>query len=682
MTEEMHLMNGLLSLPYVYEPNHRLLNGDVIARSGGNIGLNGENLTITFLSMNRSELSKRLLQSIDTVIPNYRGKVLVIDNGSDAEELDRLRIVIARLGLSVKIVELGRNYGTSGGRNRTIPYVETEWIMFLDNDIYFARNPLPRIQSDIELLGCHFISLPLLGPDGETLLSKGGNICVSFDNEHIHVESRSVSPPEKMLEFDGQGFLSTFLFGGACVLKKQSFLNVGGYDEAMLMGLEDMDFSIRLFREGFKIGTTGSAALIRDYPKPIDTRDVDYDRTHFPREMLYHAALHFERKYGYKFWPVGGELYPQDKYRSPETPPEAPLSKDCHSVAAHSSNAPYICHRHCIALIVDSDSWAFANKAHQLAKNLGQRFDFRIIPTVVVDNINQVLMMTADCAIVHFFWREYLNLVTHEFSHNYSRLLGFDPDAFSDKYVRNRIITMSVQDHLFLSDAEIEARVPLFNEIAKGYTVCSQRLMNIYRSIDSYPNPTRLAEGGVDLELFQPINLERFDSLGRRAIVIGWAGNSAWGAHLGEDFKGFHTILKPAVEQLQKEGMNIRLELADRQQGFIAHKDMSAYYAKLDLYVCTSKIEGIPNTVLEAMACGVPVISTDVGVVPEAFEGDPFNMILPCRNVDSLKERIRIIYSGGQEMSRAISEYGLLKIKKWGWNRKAKDFELFFEHFL
>ncbi|WZB73295.1 glycosyltransferase family 4 protein [Achromobacter xylosoxidans] len=44
---------------------------------------------------------------------------------------------------------------------------------------------------------------------------------------------------------------------------------------------------------------------------------------------------------------------------------------------------------------------------------------------------------------------------------------------------------------------------------------------------------------------------------------------------------------------------------------------MPAYYNSLDLYVCPSAIEGTPNPVLEAMACGVPVISTDVGIVPK-----------------------------------------------------------------
>lgn len=85
---------------------------------------------------------------------------------------------------------------------------------------------------------------------------------------------------------------------------------------------------------------------------------------------------------------------------------------------------------------------------------------------------------------------------------------------------------------------------------------------------------------------------------------VGWAGNSKWAGEL-EDFKGYHSLLKPAVEQLQSEGLNIELVLADRQLGFIPHDEMVKYYSQIDVYVCPSKIEGTPNPVLESMACGV-----------------------------------------------------------------------------
>lgn len=49
----------------------------------------------------------------------------------------------------------------------------------------------------------------------------------------------------------------------------------------------------------------------------------------------------------------------------------------------------------------------------------------------------------------------------------------------------------------------------------------------------------------------------------------------------------------------------------------IGHDSLNQFYASLDYYLCTSRIEGVPYPVLEAMSTGCVVISTEVGIVPE-----------------------------------------------------------------
>ena len=134
-----------------------MINCDGNKGKKSNIGINGENLTISFLSLNRATLSIKLLESIIEFIPNFLGEILIIDNGSIDSELLFLKEAISKMNLKIKLVELEKNFGVSGGRNRTIPHVETQWLMCLDNDIYFINNPLPTIQHDISLLGCHFL---------------------------------------------------------------------------------------------------------------------------------------------------------------------------------------------------------------------------------------------------------------------------------------------------------------------------------------------------------------------------------------------------------------------------------------------------------------------------------------------------------------------------------------------
>jgi len=50
--------------------------------------------------------------------------------------------------------------------------------------------------------------------------------------------------------------------------------------------------------------------------------------------------------------------------------------------------------------------------------------------------------------------------------------------------------------------------------------------------------------------------------------------------------------------------------------------DVGRFYAAADVYVCSSRLESYPRTILEALAVGLPIVSTRVGGVPEALGDD------------------------------------------------------------
>jgi glycosyltransferase involved in cell wall biosynthesis len=306
-----------------------------------------------------------------------------------------------------------------------------------------------------------------------------------------------------------------------------------------------------------------------------------------------------------------------------------------------------------VALVLDTDGWAFANIARQLQRHLSNRFEFIPIPMDVVDDINQVLMIAQDCDIVHFFWREHLRLIGTPYNRSRAALLCQVYPEFERQYVAPRIFSTAVYDHLLLGEEEVRDRRPLFRGLVRAYYVSSRKLEAIYRALDGYPPPAMVLEDGVDLGLFAPRQLGRLDAVASRELVVGWVGNSKWASEI-EDFKGLHTILLPAVEQLRREGVRIRTVLADRAERMIPQTDMPAYYARIDVYVCPSKIEGTPNPVLEAMACGVPVISTDVGIVADAFGPLQKALVLQERSVESVKAALRDLV-GRPERLRALS---------------------------
>lgn len=65
MTSPLTLVSGVQSTEAIFAASHFLLSDGIERACGPNIGRNGENLTISFLSMNRVHLSEKLCRSID-----------------------------------------------------------------------------------------------------------------------------------------------------------------------------------------------------------------------------------------------------------------------------------------------------------------------------------------------------------------------------------------------------------------------------------------------------------------------------------------------------------------------------------------------------------------------------------------------------------------------------------------
>jgi sugar transferase (PEP-CTERM/EpsH1 system associated) len=73
--------------------------------------------------------------------------------------------------------------------------------------------------------------------------------------------------------------------------------------------------------------------------------------------------------------------------------------------------------------------------------------------------------------------------------------------------------------------------------------------------------------------------------------------------------------------------------------GFVS--DMPDVYRKFDLFVLPSIREGISNTLLEAMASGIPIVATNVGGTPEVVEHGHTGTLVESDNVDALADAIK-----------------------------------------
>lgn len=74
---------------------------------------------------------------------------------------------------------------------------------------------------------------------------------------------------------------------------------------------------------------------------------------------------------------------------------------------------------------------------------------------------------------------------------------------------------------------------------------------------------------------------------------------------------------------------------------FTGHRnDLKNIYASFDIFLMTSLTEGMPNTVLEAMALELPIVSTNVGGLPELVEDEISGLLAPVGEVTLLSEAV------------------------------------------
>lgn len=327
-----------------------------------------------------------------------------------------------------------------------------------------------------------------------------------------------------------------------------------------------------------------------------------------------------------------------------------------------------------IAIVIDKEGWAFDLIAKQI-KSKSNKYEIDILPMELFeDNFVKMLLLSEKYDLMFVMWRGLISWLQSDYSKDYIKYLGFDYENFLDKYLRNGKIVTAVYDHLFIN-SEFEITEFIFNNIKK-YMVCSKKLEKIYRDLKNIPNPTMVVSTGVELEKFYMFDKNKYKNI-NRTIVFGWSGNSKFTDETDDDLKGLRKIIKPAIQELIDEGYDIKLDIADRNIKKIDHDDMPDYYNKIDAYICASRTEGDPNPVLESMACGIPVISTDVGIVSEVF-GKKQKQFIIKRDKDELKKKIKELIDN-KKLFEELSKENLEQIKKRDWKDQVKIFEEFFD---
>src|SRR5690606_18392930 len=92
-------------------------------------------------------------------------------------------------------------------------------------------------------------------------------------------------------------------------------------------------------------------------------------------------------------------------------------------------------------------------------------------------------------------------------------------------------------------------------------------------------------------------------------------------------------------------------------------QNLFKFMKSFDVFLLPSLSEGIANVVLEAMAIGLPVVSTDCGGMPEVIKQGETGWIVPIRNPEAMAHAIESIMEMPQEVLHNITTNAHIFVK-------------------
>lgn len=202
---------------------------------------------------------------------------------------------------------------------------------------------------------------------------------------------------------------------------------------------------------------------------------------------------------------------------------------------------------------------------------------------------------------------------------------------------------------------------------AQGSIGVSQGLVDVLSKLGVPPESRHMFRNGVDLDRFRPLPCE----LARRELglcgapVLISVGNLVEnkGHHLAidalaqllPDWPGARLVVvgdglqrNALVAQVARLGLQARVQFT----GPIANTELFRWYSAADVLILASSREGWANVVLEAMACGTPVVATQVGAAAEVITSDAVGRLVVERDGPHIAGAVASLLRAGPQRAR------------------------------
>lgn len=126
----------------------------------------------------------------------------------------------------------------------------------------------------------------------------------------------------------------------------------------------------------------------------------------------------------------------------------------------------------------------------------------------------------------------------------------------------------------------------------------------------------------------------------------------------------------PLEEKIKAYAKSKRL---NHKLTFLGYRaDIPEVLADLDIFLITSKTEGLGTSIIDAFACEVPVVATAAGGIPELVENDKSGLLCPVKDVDCLTNNVKRLIQD-QSLAKKLKKEAGKKVKLFSKQQTAKD---------
>jgi sugar transferase (PEP-CTERM/EpsH1 system associated) len=169
----------------------------------------------------------------------------------------------------------------------------------------------------------------------------------------------------------------------------------------------------------------------------------------------------------------------------------------------------------------------------------------------------------------------------------------------------------------------------------------AHKVVTIHNGVDTtrfFPGDSAEARETLGLPIAATVvgTIGRLDPVKDQAgLIVAFSGLAESGSNL------ILAVVGEGPSRLALEGEIRRRGLSDRVRLFGERGDVPTVLRALDVFVLPSRAEGMSNTILEAMATGLPVVATDVGGNPELVEPEVTGRLVPSGDPGALEAALR-----------------------------------------